>query len=182
MVINKLKDISIYVDEKIDNKNLNCTNYIGVDNMLPNCAGITMSNYVPNTGKSTKFKIGDILIGNIRPYFKKIWLATFIGGCSPDVLVVRCNNINDSKFVYAALANDNFFNYDMAGAKGSKMPRGDKSHIMNYEINFVHNYDKIGEILFDINNQIKRNDKMVQKLPHLKLSCFSMKGEMRYVA
>ena len=100
----KLSEIATYVLDKIDNKKLSNETYIGVDNMLPNCAGITISTYTPTSGKSTHFKIGDILIGNIRPYFQKIWIANFEGGCSPDVLVIRCNNNNDSKFVYAALA------------------------------------------------------------------------------
>ena len=182
--LKRLKDISYYVDEKIENVMLNHTTYIGVDNMLPNCAGVSTSNYVPAAGMSTKFQNGDILIGNIRPYFKKIWLATFSGGCSPDVLVIRCKNANNSKFVYAALATDTFFNYDTVGAKGSKMPRGDKTHIMNYPINFVDNYMMIGEFLCEINNQIQRNNAMVHKLQlnDTTISCFSTKGEKRYAA
>lgn len=78
--MNKLSDYADYVEEKINNSFLTNKTYIGVDNLLPNRSGITFSNYKSNDGTSTKFKKNDILIGNIRPYFKKIWLASFDGG------------------------------------------------------------------------------------------------------
>lgn len=140
--MNKLSDYADYVEEKINNSFLTNKTYIGVDNLLPNRSGITFSNYKSNDGTSTKFKKNDILIGNIRPYFKKIWLAYFDGGCSTDVLCIRPKNEKQSKYLYCLLSQDSFFDYDMAGSKGSKMPRGDKNHIMNYPVNFIDNYEK----------------------------------------
>ena len=183
MAYKKLSEVSDYVSEKINNSLLTVDTFIGVDNMLPNCQGIVQATYKPDIGNSTAFKVGDILIGNIRPYFKKIWFATFDGGCSADVLVIRSKEKENAKFLFAALSTDNFFNYDMAGSKGSKMPRGDKDHIMNYKIKFVDNYNKIGNILFFINSQIERNNAMVQKLPTFRTTtyCISHKeGELRY--
>ena len=168
----KLSDFAKYIDEKIENSKLNNVNYIGVDNLLPNRGGIKPSNYKPSEGNSTKFKKNDILIGNIRPYFKKIWLATFDGGCSSDVLCIRPNNLEYSSYLYSCLSQDSFFDYDMAGSKGSKMPRGDKNHIMNYQIDIHENYSNIGELIISIEKQIKRNNDMVQKLQVLALDSF----------
>jgi type I restriction enzyme S subunit len=47
-------------------------NYISTENMLPNRGGITSASSLPNAISVSKFTEGDILISNIRPYFKKI--------------------------------------------------------------------------------------------------------------
>lgn len=159
-----LKDFAKYSSDKINNNDLNKNNYIGVDNLLQNKEGIKPSNYVPTSGISTKFTVGDILIGNIRPYFKKIWLASFEGGCSADVLCLRPKNSDMSNYLFAILSQDNFFDYSMAGSKGSKMPRGDKKHIMNFPITVTKNYKKVGELIINLNKQIERNNAMVHKL------------------
>jgi len=134
----KLMDIASYSKNRIPADKLNIESYVGVDNLLQNKQGKTVSTCVPTTGTLTEYKIGDVLIGNIRPYLKKIWQATNIGGTNGDVLVVRVNekekkNVN-SRFLYHLLASDNFFNYNMQFAKGAKMPRGDKSAIMKFKI------------------------------------------------
>ena len=170
--MNKLSDYTDYVEEKIANVLLTNKTYVGVDNLLPNRGGVKTSSYKPDEGASIKFKKNDILIGNIRPYFKKIWLATFDGGCSSDVLCIRPKKQEYSKYLYCVLSQDSFFDYDMAGSKGSKMPRGDKNHIMNFPVEIINDYKKIGNILFDIDAQIKRNNDMVQKLQVLTHNTF----------
>lgn len=159
-----LKECAYYVTEKISVSILSSRNYIGVDNMLPNKAGVTFSEFVPTSGDVTAFKIGDILIGNIRPYFKKIWLATFNGGCSPDVLCIRCNSNMYSEYLFSVLSQDAFFDYDMAGSKGSKMPRGDKNHIMNYPVPINDNMEKIGGFITSINAKISTNNRINTEL------------------
>lgn len=153
-----LKDVAFYVGGRINNSVLTDSTYIGVDNMLPNRAGIKASDYTPKEGTSIFFKKGDILIGNIRPYFKKIWLATFNGGCSQDVLCIRPKEGVSSEFLYALLSQDSFFNYDMAGAKGSKMPRGDKKHIMAYPIKEIEKPVCVGNFIININQKIIINN------------------------
>ena len=71
-------------------------------------------------------------MANIRPYLKKVWQSNFNGACSTDVIAFSPDNI-DGKFLYFLIAQDRFVNYVMCGAKGSKMPRGDKNHILEYE-------------------------------------------------
>ena len=43
----------------------------------------------PTTDTVVEYRKGDILLSNIRPYLKKLWLADRDGGCNPDVLVIR---------------------------------------------------------------------------------------------
>lgn len=130
-----LKDIAQYSVERISSDDLDETNYVGVDNLLQDGKGKTISTRVPVKGNSTRYEPQDILIGNIRPYLKKIWLADCIGGTNGDVLVIHPTFTNiDSKFLYQVLADDKFFEYNTLHAKGAKMPRGDKQKIMNYHI------------------------------------------------
>ena len=159
--MSKLKDYANYISEKIDVSSINT--YISTDNMMPNKGGITSSQYFPTEGQVYAFCKGDVLLSNIRPYFKKVWLADRDGGCCSDILVLRPKNISP-EFLYAILSQDSFFNYDMAGAKGSKMPRGDKNHIMEYPIIDINNKDKIGILLKNIENKIENNNKINEEL------------------
>ncbi|MGE4341968.1 MAG: restriction endonuclease subunit S [Bacilli bacterium] len=153
-----------YVNERVDSNTLTTKNYIGVDNLMPNRGGVVDSEYVPIEGTSTAFKKGDLLIGNIRPYFKKIWLATFDGGCSPDVLCIRPNGKMISECLFAVLSQDTFFDYTMAGSKGSKMPRGDKNHIMAFPIPEVKGQEIIGNFTTNLYEKISINNKINTEL------------------
>ena len=132
-----LRDICSYVSGKVNCDTLINENYISTDNMFANRGGVGIASTIPE-GKCTSFMARDILVSNIRPYFKKVWRASFSGGCSNDVLCFR-STTGTSSFLYHLIRSDAFFDYVMSGAKGSKMPRGDKQHIMNWEIPLFEN-------------------------------------------
>lgn len=133
-----LKNISAYSSNKIDIKELNEENYVGVDNLLKDKLGKVNSNNLPKSGNVNFFKKGDILLGNIRPYLRKIWLADINGGASPDVLVISLKENERekvlAKYLYYLLSSEEFFDYDIKFSRGAKMPRGNKSKIMDYKI------------------------------------------------
>ncbi len=130
-----LREVAKYSKERISSDKLDKNNYVGVDNLMQNREGKTISNYVPQSGNSTKYNINDILIGNIRTYLMKIWHADRVGGTNGDVLVIHPTDKNITpRFLYQLLADDSFFEYNMQHAKGAKMPRGNKSKIMDYKI------------------------------------------------
>ena len=131
-----LSEVAKYPTIRIAAQNVDSKNYVGVDNLLPEKRGKKDSSYVPAEGNLIRFREGDILIGNIRPYLKKIWLATHDGGTNGDVLVIEMNSKKTltPKFLYYVLSSDIFFLYDMQNAKGAKMPRGDKTAIMKYSV------------------------------------------------
>ncbi|MQL46466.1 restriction endonuclease subunit S, partial [Escherichia coli] len=91
---------------------------------------------------------------NIRPYLKKIWFANRSGICSSDVLTFETKPGFSSKFIYYNLFQDAFFEHMMKGAKGTKMPRGEKSQILEFEIPDFSLYvqEKIAEFLSSIDN------------------------------
>ena len=130
-----LGEIAQYSKTRINFEKLDETNYVGVDNLLQNRAGKSSSSYVPTSGNLTEYCKNDILIGNIRPYLKKIWQADCVGGTNGDVLVLRCTDSSiNPRYLYQVLADDKFFDYNMQHAKGAKMPRGNKEEILKYEI------------------------------------------------
>ncbi|EGZ4375671.1 restriction endonuclease subunit S [Salmonella enterica subsp. enterica serovar Lexington] len=133
-----LGKIAEYSTTRIDAIELDATSFTGVDNLVSNKGGRIDANYLPNTARLTAYKRGDILLGNIRPYLKKVWMATDSGGCSGDVLAVRIRyeyrSFLSPIFLYYLLSSDAFFSYSMQHAKGAKMPRGSKVDILNYEI------------------------------------------------
>ena len=132
----RLGDVANYSNQRIDAQLINAESYVGVENLLQNKQGKTTANTFPKTGNVIQFKVGDILIGNIRPYLRKIWLADCNGGSNGDVLIIQIKNRKyiTPEFAYYILSSDNFFIYDNKNAKGAKMPRGDKSAVLNYLI------------------------------------------------
>ena len=129
-----LGDISEYSKDKIDIKELNSENYIGIENMLQDAKGVIKSSCLLTEGRCTKFFEGDILIGNIRPYLKKIWLSDRIGGANTDVLVIKKSIESiDNKYLFFVLSSEKFFSYVMRSVKAGKMPRGNKEMIMKYQ-------------------------------------------------
>lgn len=122
-----LSDISRLIKKHVDGQKFN---YVSTENISPNLSGKALFDESNIEISGVGFNAGDILVGNIRPYLKKVWRANKDGLCSTDVLVFRPIGIS-SEFLYYLIANDNFFFYVMTTAKGSKMPRGDKKAIMN---------------------------------------------------
>ena len=131
----QLSKIAYLVTDKIPMEDVPLTNYVTTDSLLPNKKGRCFAqNLPPQKCVLTHYKSGDVLVANIRPYLKKIWLADREGGASADVLVFRARPGHSYGFVYASLLQDSFYDYAMKGKKGSKMPRGDKDQIMRYSI------------------------------------------------
>ena len=172
----KLRDFVELVKTRVDIKDADVANYISTDNMLPNRGGVEFGNSkLPATKTVNNFIKGDILISNIRPYFKKIWFADRSGTRSSDVLCFRATNEKLSKeYLYCVLQSDSFFNYVMSTSKGTKMPRGDKEAILDYEFELVskkEQYDKYHSILL-LERKIYLNNRINDNLLELANSMF----------
>ena len=131
-----LNTIAPFATKSIKYGDIESETYITTDNMLQNKLGVLPFEGVANISSITEYKPEDILISNIRPYLKKIWLADKEGGCSKDVLVLRSADTSKylPKYIFYMLRRDSFFDYVMEGKKGIKMPRGNKEDIMKYKI------------------------------------------------
>ena len=141
--------------------------------MLQHYMGITPYADFSNI-EGIEYCVGDTLIGNIRPYLKKVWFATFDGACSADVLALKPNYINP-EFLYDIIAQDGFIEYVMSGVKGSKMPRGDKSHILDYEtaLPSLAEQEKIAYFLRLLSTRIQKLQLLIDSLKKYKRGLLS---------
>lgn len=140
--------------------------YISTDSMLKDKGGIGTPESIPESGKVTKYQHNDILVSNIRPYFKKIWFSNREGGCSNDVLVFRANDNIDSTFLYYVLSDDSFFDHMMSSANGTKMPRGNRKLIPSFEIPLppLSTQHRIASILSRYDSLIENYQKQIKLL------------------
>ena len=130
-----LADICQYSSDRIPVSDLSTSTYFSTENMQPNKAGFVDATGLPSIAQTTRCHKGDVLISNIRPYFKKIvYVTDACCGCSTDVLCFVPRGSCYSPFLFATLYMNHFFDYMVAGSKGTKMPRGDKQQIMNYPV------------------------------------------------
>lgn len=167
MKYKKLSDVANFREERT--ANITFENYISTENMFKDKGGITMAKSLPNVKTASAYYPNDILLSNIRPYFKKIWHANRSGSCSNDVLVIKANEIIDDKFLYYVLSDNNFFNYDSVTSKGTKMPRGTPRAIMKYFVPDIDNIKqkKIADILSAYDNLIENNNKRIKLLEQI---------------
>ena len=130
----ELADVCNFSKDKIPVSELSIRNYISTENMLSDKKGATEATNLPAVQQTTACHRGNVLVSNIRPYFKKILYCQREGGCSNDVLCFVPKTPELSAYLYCTLYADNFFDFMVAGSKGTKMPRGDKKQIMTYPV------------------------------------------------
>ena len=160
----KLKECVQLVKDRTSIENVDLASYISTDNMLPNRKGVDFNKSSKPKAKTVlMYQKGDVLISNIRPYFKKIWMADRNGTRSGDILAFRVNKSGIlQKYLYCILQSDIFFDYVMASAKGTKMPRGDKNAILDFEFEVpsIEKQKKVYKPILTIEKKINLNNKI----------------------
>jgi type I restriction enzyme, S subunit len=162
-----LKKAANYSKRRISKADVSLDNFITTDNLLPGKTGVGSAvNLPPQDGAMPSYEEGDILVSNIRPYLKKIWLANRSGGCSADVLVFDVDDSHHPSFIYYAMFQDIFFDHMMRGSKGTKMPRGDKTQVMDFKIPDIdiENQKKIAAVLSALDEKIELNNRINAEL------------------
>lgn len=152
----QFKDICRLKSDKVTVDSSDIQTYISTENMLPNFGGVQSAKNIPLTGKLNTFKYGDVLFSNIRTYFKKVWIATFDGVASPDVLIFSAMKNCEPQYLYYMMCEPQFTEFTVLTSRGAKMPRGDKEAILNYEISLpsLAEQKAIASILASLDNKI----------------------------
>lgn len=168
----KLKDVVCIITDKKSSSLIDVNNYVSTENILPNREGIRFpAKSLPRISKILSYQKNDVLVSNIRPYFKKIWFSDRDGVRSNDVLAFRTKNrkILLQKYLYLLLQSDTFFDYVNLTAKGTKMPRGDKKAISNFtfELPSISTQKKLINYFFAIESKIKLNNRINDNLDDL---------------
>ena len=164
----ELKDVAEFQKSRIPADSLDASCYISTENLIPNFGGIKEASSIPTDGNVMAIKPNDILISNIRPYLKKVWQSDRFGGCSADVFVLRTTGCQ-SDFLYNIIASDKFINYAMSGAKGVKMPRGDKRQMEEFEFSIpaIEEQNRISRLLSLLDERIATQNKIIEKYESL---------------
>ena len=97
-----LGEIADYASRRVDVTSFHQEDYVGVNELLPGFMGREKCSHEPSEEKCIAFAPGDVLLGNIRPYLKKMWRADCSGGTNGDVLVIKPKSpdIVDSGFLF----------------------------------------------------------------------------------
>lgn len=154
-----LSDLCLYSRDRVSVSLLNTSTYFSTENMLPGKAGATEATSLPTTPQTIACHKGDTLISNIRPYFKKIVYCENECGCSTDVLCFTPTQSQYATYLFSTLYADKFFDFMVAGSKGTKMPRGDKQQIMSYPVVLPSDEElgKFNDLALPILTQIHSN-------------------------
>ena len=164
-----LGDVLEFSNTRINSSELNSGNYVSTENILQNFQGIVKARSIPEDTNVMAFSCGNILLSNIRPYLKKVWKATFNGGCSSDVFVLQANSNIDADYLHYVVANDKFIGFVMNGAKGVKMPRGDKNQMKTYSLSLpsIKEQRKISRFLSFLDERIAVQNRLIDRLQSL---------------
>ncbi|MBL7211149.1 MAG: restriction endonuclease subunit S [Desulfobacteraceae bacterium] len=112
-----------------------------------------------------RFKIGDILFGTLRPYFRKVIVAPCDGVCSTEFSVVRAFEPEDQKFIFYGIAQPQFIKYATTNSKGAR-PRTKWKLFSDFEFpQFLPSQRRdIASILSSYDDLIENNRRRIQLL------------------
>ena len=120
----------------------------------------------------TVFKEGDTLFGKLRPYLKKVVIATFSGICSTDILVIRATKIIIPQFLFRILSTDNTIRFAMKRAAGNIMPRTSWKELKEFRFGLplLSEQQKIASMFSLMDKTIKEKQRKLSQTQSLKKS------------
>lgn len=169
----KLKDVCEYV--KVQGKyNLP---YVGMEH-IKGASAEFIGCYDNATVKSTTFhfKKGMVLYGRLRPYLRKVLLATFEGHCSTEIFPILPNELIDKEFLLYWLLSQRITNKIDATWTGARMPRANMNQVLEFEIKLPDIAEQrfIAQKIRDVHEKTKKLEqiytKKLQDLDELKQS------------
>lgn len=101
--------------------------YIGLDAMPRGSTVLSdwaTGDDAPN-GPGGRFVPGDILFGKLRPYFRKVGVASVEGRCSTEILVLRPTNEVYYGLLLGHVSSQPFIDHCTAVSHGTRMPRAE---------------------------------------------------------
>jgi type I restriction enzyme S subunit len=111
------------------------TPYIGLENMPRRSVALGEWQEASRiaSGKS-RFNMGEILFGKLRPYFHKVGVAPFDGVCSTDILVLAPKSAEWSGFLLGHASSDELVQFADLASTGTKMPRTNWGDISSFKV------------------------------------------------
>lgn len=99
--------------------------YVGLEHIVPENSLIAEWGHADEVSSlKTSFRNSDILFGKLRPYLRKVALATFDGLCSTEILAIRARTDRIlPSYLLACLSADSAIAFAVKTSAGTKMPR-----------------------------------------------------------
>ncbi len=127
------------------------------------------------TSAKLRFYSGDILLGKLRPYFRKLIKAKFDGICSTDIWVIRAYDKNvDQNFLFYLMASDSFIDPIVQRSEGTRMPRAkwDVAEQLEFLMPPLPEQRRIAHILGTLDDKIENNRKTAKTLEAMAQAIF----------
>ncbi|GHF13872.1 hypothetical protein GCM10017044_04950 [Kordiimonas sediminis] len=86
------------------------------------------------TSNKSRFYIGDILFGKLRPYFHKVGRAVVDGICSTDIMVFAPKAEQYAEFSLICASNADFVTHANQASTGTRMPRANWQNVSEFQI------------------------------------------------
>lgn len=100
------------------------TLYVGLEHIGSGTGSIVSAGRADGvTSLVSRFEPGDVLFGRLRPYLRKVALATEAGVCSPEILVLRPQPGVVPEFLHALCFSRPVIDWCVRASSGSRMPR-----------------------------------------------------------
>ena len=121
-----------------------------------------------------RFRKGDILLGKLRPYFRKVVRAPFDGICSTDIWVVRAKNGFDQGYLFYWMAAKDFVDFASGGSEGTRMPRAKWEYVARFTRPRISLPEQraIAHILGTLDDKIELNRRMHETLEAMAQALF----------
>lgn len=170
--VKELREVFEMPTNRISGSELQADRYISTEHILQNFEGVEPTTSMPANLSAIRFFQNDILMANIRPYLKKIWLSDRNGGASSDVIVFHITIKSDPAFLYYELTNGQFIEYVMESIQGSKMPRGNKQAMQAFKMSIapLSEQEQIGKCFTQIDTHFSKTSTKLTKLRNIKQS------------
>ena len=127
-------------------------------------------------GNGVQFHKGEIVYGKLRPYLRKVWLASFDGNAVGDFFVFRNKNNSYANYLKWLLLSDGFAEAVNSSVYGAKMPRVSSDFILTlpYCIPPLPEQQRIADYLDkkcgEIDELISLQEQMIAQLTDYKQS------------
>lgn len=160
------RGIARFIRDRVAAEDVPSGHYVSTVNLLPDFGGLSPEPEKPPPGSAVAYREGDILMSNIRPYLRKVWVADRTGGASNDVLVARPGKSVVKSFLSQLLMSERFISHVMDGAKGVKMPRGDLEQIQDFAVPLPAKPEqqKIADCLTALDDLIRAQGETIEAL------------------
>jgi type I restriction enzyme S subunit len=166
----RLADVATKRAENVDPEETDIERNVGLKHIEPNTPTPGWEPITNVTSTKRRFYPGDILFAKLRPNLEKAAQPDFDGVCSTDIFTIEAGEDVNSKYLLYRLSSKPSFDWARRTSAGTRMPRTSWEQFSNFEFKLppLKEQRKIATILHNLDEYIKKNEKIVLKTEKIK--------------